>query len=159
LLFSAEAAGGARRLYVQGLSGEAPRALAPPGVSPVPDLANPVSPDGEWATAVDADGTLALHPVNGGSPRPIRRLDPGDSLLRWAVFGRVAYVYRHAEFPSGVYEVDMASGARRRLFEIQPGDLAGIQSVDRLRLAADGRSYVYGCFQRLSELYVADGWR
>jgi hypothetical protein len=31
--------------------------------------------------------------------------------------------------------------------------------VLRMDLAADGRSYVYGCFQQLSELYVADGWR
>jgi hypothetical protein len=53
----------------------------------------------------------------------------------------------------------VTSGARRLRREIQPADVAGIQTVHTLKLAADGRSYVYGCFQQLSELYVADGWR
>jgi len=159
LVYAAGAPGEGRRLYVQGLAGEAPRAVTPPGVRPISDLANPVSPDGEWVTAIEPDGTVALYPVNGGAPRPLRRLEPADRLVRWAVFGRVGYLFRYGELPTGIYEIDMASGARRLLRRIQPGDLAGIQTVHTVKLAADGRSYVYGCFQQLSELYVADGWR
>ena len=159
VVYSAAAPGEARRLYVQSLAGDAPRAVTPPGVSPIPDLVNPVSPDGDWVTAIEADGTLALYPVNGGAPRPLRRLEPADRLARWAVFGRVAYVFRYGELPAGIYQVDMASDARRLLRAVQPADVAGIQTVHTLKLAADGRSYVYGCFQQLSELYVADGWR
>lgn len=76
VVYSAAAPGEARRLYVQSLAGDAPRAVTPPGVNPIPDLANPVSPDGDWVTAIEADGTLALYPVNGGAPRPLRRLEP-----------------------------------------------------------------------------------
>ena len=159
VLFGAAAPGEGRRLYVQSLAGEAPRAVTPPGVNPIPDLANPVSPDGDWVTAIERDGTIALFPVNGGAPRPLRRLEPADHLVRWAVFGRVGYLFRYGELPTGIYELDMASGARRRLREIRPPDVAGIQTVHTLKLAADGRSYVYGCFQQLSELYVAEGWR
>jgi Tol biopolymer transport system component len=101
VVYSAAAPGEARRLYVQSLAGDAPRAVTPPGVNPIPDLVNPVSPDGDWVTAIEADGTLALYPVNGGAPRPLRRLEPADRLARWAVFGRVAYVFRYGELPPG----------------------------------------------------------
>jgi hypothetical protein len=120
---------------------------------------NPVSPDGDWVTGIQEDGTIALYPLDGGPPRPLRRLEPADRLVRWAVFGRVAHLFRYGELPTGIYELDMTSGARRLLREIQPADVDGIQTVHTVRLAPDGRSYVYGCFQQLSELYVAEGWR
>ena len=42
-----------------------------------------VSPDGEWAAAVDQDGRTALYPVAGNGPaKPIAGLQPGDAVIR-----------------------------------------------------------------------------
>src|SRR5206468_4750496 len=79
VVFNAAERGHSTRCYVLDMAGGAPRAITPEGTSLFLGQ-KAVSPDGEWAAAVDQDGRTALYPVAGkGTAKPIAGLQPGDA--------------------------------------------------------------------------------
>jgi len=53
--------------------------------------------------------------------------------------------------------VDVATGKRERWKELRPSDSAGVVAVGGIRVAPDGRSYVYTYPRLLSDLYLVEG--
>jgi hypothetical protein len=53
--------------------------------------------------------------------------------------------------------MDLASGKRTLWKTMEPADAAGIDTIGRVLVSADGKSYVYGYNRTLSDLYLVLG--
>lgn len=151
VMFTAEEKGGPIRVYVQDIDGGDPRALGPPGI-----MGQLVSPDGRAFIAAGPDGSQS-YPVDGGTPTPLRGLEKGDTPIQWSADGRSIFCRRDKGSGVEVFALEMATGRRTLLWTLAPADLAGTTGVDTVRVTPDGRSYAYGFFRTVAELYLADG--
>jgi DNA-binding winged helix-turn-helix (wHTH) protein/Tol biopolymer transport system component len=150
LLFSGNQAGHAARCFLQAVDGGGkPRAVTPEGVSPCR-----VSPDGKLlAGSALADRGTWLFPLAGGPPRPIPGLLPGEDFT-WTSDPRYLYTYLPNQTPVKVYRLDLQSGARQLVRELNPPDAAGLGNITQVMFSADGQAYVYRYTRLLSELYL-----
>jgi len=100
------------------------------------------SPDGQWVAAVTPDLALALHPLHGGKPKPVAKLAPRE----------------HPGIHLDVFGIDVRSGERKlwRTFDVP--DPAGIR-VSTFVMTRDARTYAYGYWRVLSELYLVESLR
>ncbi len=160
-LFSGNSPGRKTALFVQDLSGGAPRAVTPEGVD-----FGPVSPNGRFIAARGPGGKGFLYPVEGGDPRPLPGIEPSDYIVRWDGGGEALFLapYELLTGTSGLksFRIDryeIASGSRRPWKELAPSDPTGVRVVSDLVLTPDGKSYVYTIARTLSQLYVVDGLR
>jgi DNA-binding winged helix-turn-helix (wHTH) protein/Tol biopolymer transport system component len=150
ILFSGNEAGRAVRCYVQNIDGGKPRPVTPEGVSMCQ-----VSPDGKLIAGVDASG-MKLYPLDGGAPRSITGLQPGE-FFDWTSDPRFGYVYERKTAPVKIYRLNLQNGQRQLFKEIDPADETGLYDMSHLMMSADGRAYVYGYTRLLSELYLVSG--
>jgi eukaryotic-like serine/threonine-protein kinase len=150
-IFMARAEGKPSRVYVQDVAGGSPRPLTPEGFG-----LGSVSPDGKWAALGDAGNKTFLFPIEGGAPRPVPGLTPEDSPVRFDATGRALLVAR-GDFPTEIFRVDIASGRREKVGEINPSDRTGADGIANVNLTPDGRTYVYTIQRRLSTLYLVTG--
>jgi len=151
ILWGAEIPGRPGRLWVQDLSGGAPRPITPERTG-----AGVVSPDGKWVATIGDDGHF-LYPVDGGQRRPLAGALPEEWPIQWGDDGRV-YVARSDRLPVPLVRIDPASGQRELWREIAPPDRGGIVSLQPL-VTRDGRAYVYTYNRFLSDLYLVQGVR
>jgi hypothetical protein len=152
--------GRASRLYVEDLGGGKPRAISPEGTrSSMGHGVIPISPDGTLVAAWSPDGTNSLYPVNGGSPRKIPGLLPGDSVVRFTGDGAAIYARDKSDLPMRIFKVDLATGRREPWKELAPEDRAGAFQMYGAVLTPDGEAYAYGCSRLISDLFVVDGLR
>ena len=150
VVFTGQEVGKIARSYVQDIEGGKPMPLGPKG------LTNPlVSPDGKWLLARNGENYVILG-SNGEMLHRVRGLETGDRVIRWSEDSRQLYVYR-VQGSILLFELDPGTGSRRMLREITLLDRAGIVGVPRLKVSADGRSYVYSFNRKFSELYLAKG--
>jgi len=117
-----------------------------------------VSPDGRFAAIALAAGGLRLVPLDGSAGRDLPGAR-GDLPIRWASGPGRLYVYEPGELPARVYALDLASGRRDVVVEIEPHDSSGVYGIDSVALTPDGGSYAYQYTQWLSDLYLVDGLR
>jgi hypothetical protein len=150
ILFSGNEAGHPVRCYVQNIDGGKPRPVTPEGVSFCQ-----ASPDGKLITGMDASG-MKLYPLDGGAPRPITGLQPGE-VFEWTSDPRFGYVYERKTAPVKIYRLNLQNGQRQLFKEIDPADETGLYDMSHLLVSADGRAYVYGYTRLLSELYLVNG--
>ena len=73
---------GARAFVVDSAGETAPRAVTPEGMTSIA-----LSPDGERVAALDVEGGLSLHAVDGGAPAPVAGRPPGRSPRRLGLLG------------------------------------------------------------------------
>jgi Tol biopolymer transport system component len=152
LLFTGQAVGKpSTRVYVQDVAGGPPRPLAPEGYG-----LGGVSPDGKLAVMGESEGKMFLFPIEGGEPRPVAGLTPEDEVVRFDSTGNALLVAR-GNLPLEVFRVDIASGRREKLGEINPSDRTGAEGLFNLVLTPDGKTYAYTIQRRLSTLYVVTG--
>jgi serine/threonine protein kinase/Tol biopolymer transport system component len=150
--FTAVEPHGARRVYVQDLSGGPARAITPPGIG-----GSPVSPDGHWVLATDFRGKFWLYPPDGGEPRAIAGLNVDDNYGGWSADDGSLFVWRSGEVPKSIYRVNINTGARTVLKRMSPADPAGVLGGAPVLVTPDGRYYVYGFTRDLADLYVVTG--
>jgi len=153
--------GQAWRISLMDLPGGAVHAISPP-VSPTGGghfEGHLASPDGKWIFAHDLSGQGTLYPVNGGSPRAIPGCQAADIWIHWAADGKSGYVYRDEKTSASVFRVDVESGKRDRVWTLGPGDPAGVTSIYRVRMTADGKTYAYSYVRELSDLFLVEGVR
>ena len=147
--------GRAPRSYIQDLAGGPPRPITPEGVFV---FGNGISPDGRFVAG--STGTESrIYPLDGGEPRPIPGLRPGELPLRWASDGTL-YVrppFGVGGLPMKIDRLDIATGRRQPWKELAPADLAGVTGVITIILTPDARSYAYTYISRLSNLYLVEG--
>ena len=140
------------RMYVQDLTGGAPRPVTPEGVS---ERANTLTPDGKWVVARSKD-VLARFPVEGGEPQTVKGGQSDDTPLSWRDDGRVLFV-RQGRLPARIYALEVETGQRTLIREIAPRDPLGVGDVYDIRLTPDGKAYAYVFIRTISSLYQVTG--
>ena len=156
ILFAAVEHGHPRRLYIQEIDGGKPRPVTPEGPEAIGlGASHAVSPDGKFVIGVKGEERL-LYPVERGSPRPIRGLEPGEVPAQWSSDGHSLYVLRRFDMPIKVWLLDWETGKRRLWKEIRPSD-PGIDKSPGFLVTPDGAAYVYSRSRNFSELYLVDG--
>ncbi len=132
------------RLYLQALSGGTPQPITPEGVTGIP------SPDGTLAAF---DGKI--YSADGGAPRPILGIEPGDRIIGWASQSRGLFVGRRLE--SGDFQIfHLDAGGRRTLahqLERVPGSTMG----QSFAITPDGSAYVWTYSVAQSDLFRVTG--
>jgi len=142
-------------LYILDREGATPRPLSSEGITYGPAIA----PDGRFVAAHDAAGNVFLYPVEGGEPRPVPGIEPGEAIFGWNADGRTLMIGRRAALPLRIDRLDLQSGKRVLWKEIMPPDPAGTLDASFVLFSDDGESYVYSYRKVLSTLYLAEGLR
>jgi Tol biopolymer transport system component/predicted Ser/Thr protein kinase len=153
LVFSGNEPGHGLRLYVQSIEEGKPRAFSPEGINSTFVL----SPNGEQVAAVGPDHKLYIYPIDGGEPRLVPGVQPGEAPTGWSSDGRTLYVFQYGQIPTQVVQVDIASGQRKPWKELNPADAAGIDTINGVIMTADAKGYVYGYIRTLCDLYLVEG--
>jgi hypothetical protein len=75
----------------------------------------------------------------------------------WTADGTSVFLLERGQIPANVIRMDMATGKRTLWKTMEPADAAGIDTIGRVLISADGKSYVYGYNRTLSDLYLVLG--
>jgi len=154
IVFGANEPGRGTRGWVLDLAGGKPRPFTPEGVGG----GVAVSPDGRSLATATADRKVVVFPIDGGEPRRVGGLEPGEVPIQWSADGRWLYVMRRGELPTKVWRFDLASGKRELWKEIRPADRAGVVRLDDVFVTPDGRFYAYSYPRVLSsDLFLVSG--
>ena len=106
-----------------------------------------VSPDGKSVITLQPDKTYYIQPLDGGEPRPIRGLESGDEPIQWSDDSRAVYVIGPGEFATRIYRVNLATGSRRQVKEIDPPNKVGLVGLELnpggILITPNGRVCVY----------------
>ena len=156
LLLAANEEGKPCRLYLQSIESGAPRAISGDGFR-ITTSTDAISPDGRLATVLDGSDRVVLFPLDGGEPRLLPGIEPGDIPMRWSADGRSVFVFRYDEMPARIRRVDLDPVKREQIAEIVPPDLAGIHSLVAAQTTPDGDTWVYSYFSFRNDLYLATG--
>ena len=147
-------------LYVVGLEGGSPRAVALPNFRAE---GSAHSPDGELMAYDATDGSLMVVSMSGGEPRRLPGPPVGrdDQLVTWSADGRFLFLVRLRQgLPGSFHRREIATGKTTSWLEFQPADLTGVTAIAPAIITPDGRSYAYS-YDRVesSDLFVVDGLR
>ena len=152
IIFSGNQPGRAARCFIQNVEGGKPRPLTPEGVSSCQ-----VSPDGKLIAASGLIGMEGrLYAMDGGPPRPIPGLLPGETFA-WTSDSRFMYAYQWKQAPVKIYRLNILSGQRQLFREVNPADVTGLCDMFQVLFSSDGQAYVYGYIRLLSDLYLVKG--
>jgi Tol biopolymer transport system component len=144
------------RDYLIDIATGASRAITPEGVRGVA-----LSPDATATVVMTAAGTREIWPLNGGAPRPIPGVVPGESIGGWTADGKALYVVSQhpASGTPGVYIVSLGDGKRTFWKTSSQMGTAGVSGPGFWSIARDGKSYVYVYSRQLATAYVVTGMR
>ena len=104
------------------------------------------------------DGKGHLYPVDGGALPTFRGLAPGDTLVGWSRYSAALYIAEET-LPVKIFRLSLVSGAKTLLWQIEPGDRAGVSRLGMIRVTPDGRFCFFSYRRTLSHLFLADGLR
>ena len=153
IVFYGNEAGHAARTYVADLAGGKPRPITPEGIPTVIS-----SPDGKYLAGWPVKGnSLALYPVEDGTPREIP-MPPGNyGLLQWSEDGSSIFLIAIEQSPIRVLQFDLNTGKMQVRRELSTTGRAGAVGVDPIVVSRDGSAILYSYFQSISDLYVISG--
>jgi hypothetical protein len=151
-VFAGAEPGHPSRLFVQALSGGAPRSFTPDAVGGPFEI----SADGTMVAAMGPTG-LGLYPIDGSSPRPVGGTEPGDRPVRWDANGTSLYVWAAGDLPARIFRIDLAARQRALWKTLAPRDATGVLTLQGPVFARDPRVYAYGVPVRLCNLYLVEG--
>jgi Tol biopolymer transport system component len=149
--------GGGIRLQIQGMDGGEVRTISEAGIQTGVDRPFQVSPDGRWVAALGPDDLIRLYPIDGGEPRAVPGILPGDEPSGWSRDGRTLFVSQFGRLPAQVFQLDLESGDRRLWRELMPRDPAGVGSLIAFVLTPDGEGYAYTYIRYINTLYLMTG--
>ena len=142
------------RTYLVDLEGGKPKPITPEGIT-----GGLVSPDGRYIFRVDEAEGVAVYPTAGGAPRTIPDLEPGFVPIQWSEDSRSVYAYLGGEVPTKVYRVDLVTGKKTLVQELQPPTNAGVANIAPVVVTRDGSRFAYSYYQVSSVLYLISGLR
>jgi serine/threonine protein kinase len=154
ITLNAKEPGHAVRTYLVDLEGGKPIPITPEGVT-----GGLISPDGLYILRVDDAGGVAVYPTVGGAPRPIPDLERGFIPIRWSEDVSSVYGYLPGQIPTKVYQVNLVSGVKTLVQELQPGTTVGVVNIAPVVVTYDGSRFAYSYYQVLSVLYLISGLR
>ncbi|HEU5335768.1 MAG TPA: hypothetical protein VFU27_07390, partial [Terriglobales bacterium] len=146
-VFSGSEPGHKSRGYMQDIAGGLPRPVTPEGFS-----AGPVSPDGKHFITIDENGTKYLQSFEDPSSRIRLNIAPSDLVHGWLDATHV-YVYP-VPLATEIYRLDVFTGKRELLKRIAVPDKSGVQDIVPVRVARDGKHFLYGVGRSVSDLHL-----
>jgi dipeptidyl aminopeptidase/acylaminoacyl peptidase len=164
IAFAGNEPGKATRLWVQDLSAGDPKPISAEGVAAGFGFSgNAISPDGS-VIAATSDAGLALYPVAGGEPQPVKGAEATDQPLRFSVDGRFLYVRAFPRgpgfrLPARIFRLDLAKGTRELWKEIAPAGASSLGGITALVIAPDAGAYAYTYGEATATLYEVSGIR
>ncbi|MFN8010273.1 MAG: serine/threonine-protein kinase [Holophagaceae bacterium] len=139
--------------------GAAPRVLSPEGYGIAFASIAPLSPDGSRFVAGNGRD-WAILPVEGGAPRPVRGLLPGERVLGWTADGRALFVRPELSvLPVAITRLDPDRGTRTPVLAWTPPDPAGHLQTRGVFMTGDAKAFAFTWEKKLSELYLVEGLR
>jgi hypothetical protein len=142
----------APRCYQVEVSSGKAAAATPEGV-----LCGPTAPDSEAILGRAPNGSVAIYPLNGGSPKPVPQLNANFIPVQWSEDGRFIYGYHPGEFPSKIYKVEITTGKEAFVLELRPGAPAGVVMVAPVVVSRNGKRFAYSYNQTMSALELISG--
>jgi len=116
------------------------------------------SPDGRFVTMADSANRWAIYPLDGGDPRPIPGLDPGEVVGSYVRDGGAVYVTRFGEIPLKIDRLDLGTGQRTPWKQLSPADPTGLIGISSFGISADDGAYAYNVERVVSDdLFVLEG--
>ena len=94
--------------------------------------------------------------VDGSAPIPLTYLDPDDVPLQWSTDESLLFVGGRS-VAAGGGPGEHGYGRPRAWKTIQPADPAGVDSIVRILITPDGKSYCHDYVRVLSELSIVEG--
>ena len=152
LVVSANESGRKIRLYRLDLETGDSAPITPEGVGYL--LA--VRSSGDAVTSEDVDLRIRLFPLEGGSPRAVTGLLPGEVVLLWLPGDEAFLAATPNSVPLRVFRVDALTGARRLHDEVGPTDRNGLRSVWPVAYSRGGSAVAYSVWRLFSQLFVAE---
>jgi hypothetical protein len=154
LLLAGSEAGRGVRLWTLDLPDGMPKPVSQEGLR-IASFGRPISPDGMRVAALDANGRLWLHPLNGADgSQPIDGLEAGNLPIGWNADGQSVYVFQDGELPAVVYRFHFADRRKERVTVLAPPDAAGVKAPATIVATPDGRGFFYTYVQNLSNLFL-----
>ncbi|MGA8441049.1 MAG: protein kinase [Candidatus Sulfotelmatobacter sp.] len=153
IVFSGIEAGHGMRLYVESLSDGRPKPITEEGVGASVIL----SPKGDLVADSGPDRKIYLYSTAGGEPRAVPGTEMSEVPTGWSSDGRELFVIVRGQIPAQVFRVDIATGKRSLWKALEPADSAGIDTLGRVLLSSDNKSYIYSYVRTLSDLYLVEG--
>jgi Tol biopolymer transport system component len=154
IIFTGTEVGHGPRMYVLDIDHGAAKAISPEGSG---DVQMAVTADGKYVVGLGPDGARVLYPLDGGEPRPILGMQPGEAIDQFSADGKTFFVHNFAGLPCNITRVDLATGQRTLWKQITPADAAGVDSIEGVSITPDEKSYVYAYVRQLSDLYEVEG--
>jgi eukaryotic-like serine/threonine-protein kinase len=144
------------RTYLVDLDGGKPIPITPEGI-----VGGLISPDGRFIfRKINDEGAgVALYPTAGGSPHTIPDLEPTFTPIRWSDDGSSVYGYLLGRIPAEVYKVNLATGKKTFVQELQPPISVGVANIAPVVVTRDGSRFAYSYYQVSSVLYLISGLR
>ncbi len=154
LLVNGSMPGQGLRLYTQSIDGGPLTPLNPEATFDVPRI----SPDGTRIAAANRSHKIVVIPAAGGKPE-ILPVNTMAVPVKWSTDGNRLLLRTDDGAGSSWLEwMDLKSGKTVRWKKLNSsGD--GNEGLDATIVSRDERTYVYAAQRRLSELFLADGWR
>ncbi|HZZ17279.1 MAG TPA: hypothetical protein VFE08_15120, partial [Candidatus Sulfotelmatobacter sp.] len=154
ITLSASEPGHGVRCYLVDLDGGRPVPITPEGI-----MGGLISPDGKYILRANEAAVVAVYPIAGGEPRPIPNLEPGFTPLRWAEDNLSVYGYLPGRLPTKVYKVNLTTGKKSLIQELQPETNVGVVKIAPVVVNRDGSRSAFSYYQVLSVLYLISGLR
>lgn len=152
LVVSANEKGRKIRLYRLDLETGDSAPVTPEGVGYLLAL----SSSGDAVTSEDLDRQLRLFPLDGGSPRTVAGLLPGEVVLLWLPGDEGFLAALPNSIPLRVFRVDARTAVRRLHAEVGPTDRNGLRSVWPVAYSRDGTVVAFNVSRLFSQLFVAE---
>ena len=152
IVVNANEAGRPLRGYLVDLNGGKPKPVTPEGVAIFR-----VSPDGRNAAAHGPNASLVLCSMETGAMSQIPGIEPGDTSAQWSADSLALFVYHFGEMPARIFRLDIHTGKRTLVRELEPSQRAGVVSIAPIAMSSDATRYAFSYYQNLSTLYVISG--
>ncbi len=146
--------GHAVRTYVVDLDGKNATPITPEGTTGIL-----ISPDGKYIFRMDNSGLLSIYSTTGGAGRRIPDLEAGFFPVQWSEDQSSIYGYFSDQIPTKVYKVNVTTGKKTLVQELQPETIAGAVTITSVCVNRDGSRFAYSNYQVLSDLYIISGLR
>jgi len=150
ILFTGNQPGRPVRSWMYELDGGKPTPVTPEGVR-----GTRVSPDGHSFVVVDPH-KLLLGDVEGGEPRAIAELQPGENAVRWSGDGRYLFLSQQQGEALKLSRVEVASRRREPWRTVKVPE-SGAEFFGPIALSPDGKAVACTFQHDLANLYLVKG--
>lgn len=158
IIFSAIDSNGGNNLYLQNIDGGKPKIFAPDFKVKIL-FSHSISPDGRFMILTDSDDKLSLYQIADGTSSPLKNLEKGFWLVRWAGDGENLFIRRREGFPAIIYKYNLKSGIKEEWLRLSPRDTTGVYQITGIKLTPDGKSYAYSHTRESSDLFLMEDLR